>query len=106
MDLTAERPLSSAIVERAESDLTLITAYLRDRLQPHYPKATISIVLLGGRASYYIDPHGDHRPTILCGFRAADAEVDMLLDVRPMTLAEIERTLGTDTAYSGNHHAA
>jgi hypothetical protein len=105
-DLTAERPLSSAIVERAEADLALITTYLRDRLQPHYPKATISIVLLGGRASYHIDPHGHNRSTIVYGFRAADAEIDTLLDVRPMTFAEIERTLGTDTAYTGNHHAA
>lgn len=104
-DLQPTQPLSIASVERAEADLTVITAYLRDRLQPHYPKATVSIVLLGDRASYHIDPHGHHRPTIAYGFRAADAVIDDLLDVRPMTIAEIQQTLGIDTT-SGNHHAA
>lgn len=106
MDLTAERPLSSAIVERAESDLILIKSYLLHRLQPHYPAATISLVMVDNRVSYHIAVHDFRQPTIAFGFRAADAVVDDLLADRPMTLAEIERTLGTDTAYSGDHNAA
>lgn len=105
-DCTAERPLSPAIVELAESDLILIKSYLLDRLRAYYPVATVSIVLLDSRVSYHIDARATHRPIIAFGFRAADATVDNLLADRPMTLAEIERTLGTDTAYSGDNNAA
>lgn len=89
-----------AAVTFFETGMRGVLIQLADRLKPAFPKASISVFLKdGGTILYTVDPEGKSHGHTARSYGEASQLVDDRLRAHPMTVAEMERTLGVDQAW-------
>lgn len=73
---------------------------LAERLKPAFPKASVSVFLKdGGTILYTVDPEGKSHGHTARSYGEASQLVEDRLRAHPMSVAEMERTLGVDQAW-------
>ena len=87
------------VAVRHEVGIKQLLQELVDRLKPTYPRATASLFLKAdGCVLYTVDAHGTHHGKTARSYHEARQAVDEALVRRPLTVAQIEQTLGVSSS--------